>query len=241
MHVSVVVPTLNGRERLDRALDALTDHAPEAEVVVVNGPSTDGTTGMVRARDDVDVLVEVSTRTLDVARNAGARASSGDVVAFLAEDLVVDAEWLDAVVETFETTDADAVTGPSRRRLRAGVTAEEPETGGLGDREVTYFDGGNVAFRADALRAIDGFDEYLETGGARDAAHRLVGLDREVVWADGMSASREYGWQFSARSFQNRYRSDSGPRSGGPRRAPRSRRPPRGVRLPGSVRGGPSS
>ena len=193
MDVSVVVPTLNGRDRLRSALDALSEEAPEAEVVVVNGPSADGTTGMVRDRTDVDVLVEVSTRTLDVARNAGTNVASGEIVAFLEQDLVVDAGWYAAMVETFERTDADVVAGPSRRRLRGGVTAAEPETGGLGDRDVTFFHGGNVAFRAAALRAIDGFDEYLETGGARDAAHRLAGLGREVRWADEMNASREYG------------------------------------------------
>jgi glycosyltransferase involved in cell wall biosynthesis len=193
MDVSVVVPTLNGRERLVRTLDALGEHAPGAEIVVVNGPSADGTTGMVRAHDDVDVLVEVSTRTLNVARNAGIRTASGDVVAFVGQDLVVGSGWIDAVVGTLGRTDVDVVTGPSRRQLRAGVTAEVAETTRVGGREVTYFDGDNVAFRATVLEEMDGFDEYLETGGARDAAHRLAGLDRTVVWTEGMSASREYG------------------------------------------------
>ena len=44
MTLSVVVPTLDNREQLARTLDGLADHVPEAEVVVVNGPSTDGTT-----------------------------------------------------------------------------------------------------------------------------------------------------------------------------------------------------
>ncbi|ERH11958.1 MAG: hypothetical protein J07HB67_00969, partial [halophilic archaeon J07HB67] len=38
MELSVVVPTLNGRDRLATALDALTAAAPTAEVIVVNGP-----------------------------------------------------------------------------------------------------------------------------------------------------------------------------------------------------------
>ena len=83
MDLSVVVPTLNGRDRLATSLDSLATHAPDAEVVVVNGPSADGTTGMVRDRDDVDVLVELSARTLNVARNAGIQAATGDAVAFL--------------------------------------------------------------------------------------------------------------------------------------------------------------
>jgi glycosyltransferase involved in cell wall biosynthesis len=192
MDISVVVPTLNGRDRLASALNSLATHAPGAEVIVVNGPSADGTTGMVRARDDVDVLVEVSTRTLNVARNAGIEAATGDVVVFLGHDLVVEDGWLDAIRDRFRETDADVVAGPSRRRLRAGVTAAEREHSTIADGEVTFFDGGNVAFRASALRAADGFDEYLETGGARDLAHRLAGMDRRIEWTDAMAATHEY-------------------------------------------------
>ncbi len=192
MDVSVVVPTLNGRERLAGALDSLAAHAPSVEVVVVNGPSADGTTGMVRGRNDVDVLVEVSTRTLNIARNAGVEVATGEVVAFLGHDLVVESGWLKTVRETFQTTGADAVAGPSRRRLRAGVTAVEREHSSLADGEVVFFDGGNVALRDAALRAVDGFDEYLETGGARDLAHRLAGAGRRIGWAEGMAATHEY-------------------------------------------------
>lgn len=89
----MVVPTLNGRDRLAASLDALASHAPDAEVIVVNGPSADGTTGMVRGRDDVDVLVEVSARTLNVARNAGIEVARGDAVALVRYDLAVGPEW----------------------------------------------------------------------------------------------------------------------------------------------------
>jgi glycosyltransferase involved in cell wall biosynthesis len=212
MDVSVVVPTLNGRDRLASALDSLAAHAPEAEVVVVNGPSADGTTGMVRARDDVDVLVEVSTRTLNAARNAGIEAATGEVVAFLGHDLVVEPGWLDAVRDRFRTSDADVVAGPSRRRLRAGVTAAEPEESDVADG-LTFFDGGNVAVRASALRAADGFDEYLETGGARDLAHRLAGMGRRTEWCEAMAATHEYeadggrtdrdwGWKYRALAYR---------------------------------------
>ena len=189
MDLSVVVPTLNGRERLAVALDSLRAAAPDAEVVVVNGPSADGTTGMVRDRGDVDVLVEVSARTLNVARNAGIAAASGDAIAFLAHDLVVETGWADAVVDGLAT--ADVVTGPVRRTLRAGATSESPERKTICGREVTYVAGGNVAFHREALTALDGFDEYLETGGARDVAHRLAGLGRTVAWREGMDARRD--------------------------------------------------
>ena len=189
MQLSVVVPTLNGRDRLAACLDALTEHAPDAEVIVANGPSTDGTTGMVRDRDDVSVLIEISDRNLNVARNAGIETATGDVVALVGDGTRVEETWADAIRES-TVEGVDVVTGPVHREVRAGMTTESLETRRIAGRSVTYFDGGNVAFSRDAVEAIDGFDEYLLTGGARDAAHRLAGLDYGVEWDPGVSVVR---------------------------------------------------
>jgi glycosyltransferase involved in cell wall biosynthesis len=192
MHLSVVVPTLNGRDRLAPCLGALAEHAPDAEVVVVNGPSTDGTTGMIRDRDDVDVLVEISDRNVNVARNAGVDAASGDAVALLDDCIRISERWHDAATGAL-SDGADAVTGPRYRELPAGTAADSPESTTVGGRSVTYFDGGNVALSASAVAALDGFDEYLQTGGARDAAHRLAGDHRTVAWRDGMAVHHDLG------------------------------------------------
>jgi glycosyltransferase involved in cell wall biosynthesis len=211
MQLSVVVPTLNGRDQLASALDALAEHAPDAEVVVVNGPSADGTTGMIRERDDVDVLIELSARTLNVARNAGIDAASGDVVALLRYDLSVESTWREALERGLQN--AAVVTGPTHRTLQAGMTTEDPERQTISGRDVTYFNGGNVAFRVDVADALDGFDEYLQTGGARDAAHRLAGLDYDVAWEPGMCVRREFeadggvqerdlGWKYRALAYR---------------------------------------
>jgi glycosyltransferase involved in cell wall biosynthesis len=190
MELSVVVPTLNGRDRLPSCLNALSERTPGAEVVVVNGPSSDGTSGMVRERDDVDALVELSERNVNVARNAGIREATGDVVAVVDDDHRIEPGWADAV-ETAVAAGADAVTGPTHQELAAGMTTDAKETGTVGSRTVTYFDGGNVAFTRQTLSALDGFDEYLQTGGARDAAHRLSGRERPVEWVPEMAVRRD--------------------------------------------------
>jgi glycosyltransferase involved in cell wall biosynthesis len=190
MHLSVVVPTLNACDRLEASLDALAEHAPDAEVVVVNGPSSDGTSGMVRDHPATDALLELSERNLNTARNAGIAAASGEVVALVGQDSRIEADWVDAVEDAIETG-ADVVTGPVHRRVNGGVTTEAPETRSLGSRTVDYFDGGNVAFQADVLETLDGFDQYLHTGGARDAAHRLAGIDATVTWDSSMVVLRE--------------------------------------------------
>jgi len=190
MDLSVVVPTLNGRDVLAASLDALAAHAPDAEVVVVNGPSVDGTSGMVRDHDAADLLLELSERNLNAARNAGIAAADGGVVAFVGQDSQIRAGWVDAV-EAALADGAAAVTGPVHRRVEGGVTTEAVETATVAGRDVTFFDGGNVAFVEDALDALDGFDEYLQTGAARDAAHRLAGMGRDVVWGADAVVLRE--------------------------------------------------
>jgi glycosyltransferase involved in cell wall biosynthesis len=211
MQLSVVVPTLNGRDQLSSCLDRLTATAPDAEIIVVNGPSADGTTGMVRDRDDVNVLVEVSARTVNVARNAGIEVATGDVIAFVSYDLRIEDSWQEALVDGL--TEASVVTGPTHRTVPGGMTTESAEECRIARRDVTYFSGGNVAFEADVLRELDGFDEYLETGGSRDAAHRLAGMEVDVTWrpemsvrceyeADGGQTKRDWGWKYRALSYR---------------------------------------
>ena len=239
MDLTVVVPTLNGRDRLGACLDALSAHAPDAEVVVVNGPSADGTTGMVRDRDDVDVLVEISDRTVNVARNAGIEVATGDAIALVDYDNRIHESWRDAVRDGLDA--ADVVTGPvtpidphaddetdagdetdgsdlTDAGDETGSEAEDgPERRTIAGRDVTYFQGGNVVFRRDTLRDLDGFDEYLHTGGARDTAHRLARMDHDVEWraglavskelpapkaADGGRTAKEWGWKYRALAYR---------------------------------------
>lgn len=188
MELSVIVSTLNDRERLLASLDALEERTPAStEIVVVNGPSSDGTSGVVRERDDVDVLVEISERNANVSRNAGLGVSTGDVVAFLDSAFVVEAGWYRAIERTIDGNDgANVVTGPVTGGDRFdGGDPRRPRT--VAGRDVTLFDGDNVAINRTVLEALDGFDEYLEVGGARDCAHRLAGLGFEVDWAMEMA------------------------------------------------------
>ena len=190
MELSVVVPTLNGRDRLARCLDSLAERVADAEVIVVNGPSADGTTGMVRERDDVEVLLEVSDRNINVARNAGLREANGDVIAMLDDGFCVEPGWYDAIEET--TARVDVVTGPADRGLDGG-SPTGPDIERVAGRPVTHFDGGNVAFTRSAIEGIDGFDEYLQVGGADDAAHRLAGRRSTVEWNPEMAVCRGVG------------------------------------------------
>lgn len=230
MTLSVVVPTLNDRERLVSCLDALSAHAPGVEVIVVNGPSADGTTGMVRDRDDVDTLVQVAERNVNVARNAGLETADGETVALIDDEVRVQSGWLDALREAIGAG-ADVVTGPARRTLRGGATAEQPEHVTVAGHDVPYFSGNNVAFSRTMIDALDGFDEYLRIGGTRDAAHRIARLGGEVVWRPELCVHTREGdsdrvdpddWGLTYRSLAYRMAKNYGPHPSVIRRTVRS-------------------
>ena len=191
MEFSVVIPTLNARDQLACCLDSITEHVPHAEVIVVNGPSSDGTTGMVRERDDVDVLIELADRTIPVARNAGIDRASRDVIAFVDHMATVTPGWADALEVSFE--ESHVVTGPTDTQVDGDDVMTKLESRSVAGRDVTYFNAGNVAFDRHVLDELDGFDEFLQIGGSRDLAHRLAGKSFEVEWREEMRVSREFG------------------------------------------------
>lgn len=198
MELSVIVPTCNERDELTACLDALARHAPEVETVVVNGPSTDGTSGLVRSRDDVAVLLDCSSRNINVARNAGLREASGDIIALLSPRYQIQPGWAEAIVESL-SEQADLVSGP--------VDLEETEDvhRGIHPRDGIRVIGGNLALTRQAVRALDGFDEYLMTDGARDLGQRIAGQDLHVIWHPEMRVRAEEPPQLHRRQHRGGY------------------------------------
>jgi hypothetical protein len=131
------------------------------------------------------------------------------VVAFVDGFTVVRPGWREAL-EGAVADGADVVTGPVLRGDGVGFEADAPERKRIAGRAVSYFDGGNVAFDADLLGQLDGFDEYLRIGGSRDAAHRIARLEGRTDWAGALTAERSadthgdvgYGWKYRSLAYR---------------------------------------
>ena len=185
--VSVVVCAYNAGDTLDDCLDSLGRlNYPDFEVIVVNDGSRDAT-GDIARRYPVR-LIEVPNGGLSAARNIGLSAATGEIVAYTDADVRVDRDWLTYLVQPFLTSDVVGSGGPNivppDDPFVAQCVARAP--GGpthvlLDDRIAEHVPGCNMAFRREALLAIDGFNPvYLRAGDDVDICWRLQAKKQRI-------------------------------------------------------------
>jgi GT2 family glycosyltransferase len=94
--ISIVIVTWNGRGHLERCLPAVAaQQGVDAETILVDNASTDGTADLVRARFPWVRFVALDrNHGFAGGSNAGARAARGAYLAFLNNDTVADPAWL---------------------------------------------------------------------------------------------------------------------------------------------------
>ena len=95
VQVSIIVPVFNEAPLIQPFLARLRERAPGAEIIVVDGASTDGTDQL--AAGFCDRLVATGERSRATQMNAGARVASGDVFWFLHADADVPSGCLDEI------------------------------------------------------------------------------------------------------------------------------------------------
>ena len=208
--ISVVVCTRDRPQLLARCLDGLAAQSPPPEEVLVvdNAPSDDATAKLAAERGVR--YVEEPCPGLDFARNRALREATGEVLAFVDDDVVPDRGWLEGVRTVWrDHPDAGAMTGQvlpfelvsdsqvafeRRGGFRGGNAPIRYE--GLdrpGDPVYPYgpgmFGAGcNMAVRRDVARRLGGFDEALDTGpplpggGDIDLFHRVLRAGFPLVY-----------------------------------------------------------
>jgi len=180
--VSVVVCAYNAERTMDACLESLrTLNYPDYEVIVVNDGSKDRTLEISerhKAVYDADpagprmLIISQENKGLSIARNVGAQAASGEIVAYTDSDCVPDPDWLAFLVYKFVRSGFVAVGGPNfpppEPHLVPAAVAASP--GGpthvlLNDEVAEHIPGCNMAFTRKALEEIGGFEPVFAAAG----------------------------------------------------------------------------
>ena len=176
--VSIVICTYNRRDHLERCLDYLQYQSnPAFEVIVVNGPSDDGTDALLEQYEGRIKVVSNSLRNLSVSRNLGIDAASGDIVAFIDDDAIPFDDWVHMILAEYSSRPLTFV-GLGGPAFYAGTFWFQAEDNGIDkDCQVKvniaseeigkngwkrYNTGTNATFRRDVLVEVDGFDEQYD-------------------------------------------------------------------------------
>jgi len=176
--ISVVVCTYNGRRTIRNCLEGLMAMAyPNYEVVVVNDGSTDDTPAIV---GEFPVRrIDIDNGGLSNARNVGMREATGEIVAYIDDDVRPDPHWLYYVAHAFMTTEHVGIGGPNIPPPEDGFVAQCVAKAPGGPNHVLWSDGDaehipgcNMAFRREALAEINGFDTRF----------RIAGDDVDLCW-----------------------------------------------------------
>lgn len=210
--LTVAICTKDRPDNVARCLKSLiaVRQAASFDILVVdNAPSDDRTRILVETLPDIRYVQEPKPG-LNFARNRAVGAATGEWLAFLDDDVVVDRHWLDGLKAGWgENPDAAAFTGlvlPYELETEAQILFESRGGFGRGFNQIRYgqvlpgnrlypcgagiFGAGcNMAFRRDLLLKLGGFDEALDTGaplpggGDLDIFYRVVRSNHLLVYA----------------------------------------------------------
>jgi len=195
--VSVVVCSYNSERTMEACLASLEVlNYPDYEVIVVNDGSTDRTLEIAE-RFPFCRIISQPNKGLSVARNVGAEAATGEIVAYTDSDCVADPDWLTYLVAKMEASNLAACGGPNfpppEDSLVPAAVAVSP--GGpthvlISDEVAEHIAGCNMAFRRDVLMALGGFDPVYRAAGDdvdicwrfQDAGHAIGFSPAAIVW-----------------------------------------------------------
>lgn len=110
--ISVIIPTLNEEKFLSKTLEGLSKQTfRDFEIIIVDGYSTDRTVEIAKkfgAR-----IIQTRKKGVSVARNIGARAARGKIIAMTDADVNYLTDWLEQIHKNFVVRKVDMVWGPN--------------------------------------------------------------------------------------------------------------------------------
>lgn len=179
MKISLIVNTFNRMHTLPNTLRSLEYlRYPNLEVIVVDGPSTDGTLEYLQTNWKEKIKIcKCEEANLSKSRNIGIQNASGEIVCFTDDDGIPEPDWLDQLVIAYDDPNVAAAGGWVRNHTgveyqtkyivssRASTSEVQITDPALVPPSIPYQEhfpgliGVNSSFRKKALLDVGGFDE----------------------------------------------------------------------------------
>ncbi len=186
LQISAIICTFNRAVYLGKAIQSLVDQTllkEQYEIIVVDNASTDNTKTIVEGFKQVKNLryIYEPVMGLSQARNTGWQGAQGEYVAFLDDDAIACADWLERIIEAFETVQPrpGSVGGkiepiweierPSwlSKQIETALTivdwADKPI---FLNEDYQHLRGCNVAYSREILEKVGGFSVNLDRKGS---------------------------------------------------------------------------
>src|SRR3989454_2792541 len=217
--ISIIIITYNRPFLLRHCLErVLAQPYPHKEIIVVDSSSNDESEQVVAQYPEViSVRLRGQRNNRPQAYNEGIAASSGNIIAFVDDDAMVQPGWLESLINAYgdETVGGvggrvieipephcDQISGsprmfvkPSGRVIGQGWGLFSTET-----IEVDHLAGGNMSFRREALEPVGGLDTNYTLTNLREETDLCVRVKKagwRIMFVPTMAVTH-----FSERSSQ---------------------------------------
>jgi cellulose synthase/poly-beta-1,6-N-acetylglucosamine synthase-like glycosyltransferase len=195
--VSVIIPTKNDGETLEKCLRSIADlnwTEKNKEVIIVDGYSTDDTVEIAKKFDCRVLYEHIGTRA--GACNIGVNNALGKFILFTDADCIVPKDWIRNLLGHFDNPRVASVGGPnltapddspfgksvgtvigflSRVGARYGFTQEKI-------METFHNPSCNVAYRKEIFEKIGGFNEQLITCEDEELDYRIKEKGHKIIY-----------------------------------------------------------
>lgn len=218
--VSIVICTYNRKAYMERVLEYLRFQTMQVfEVVVVDGPSDDGTKELLAEYKEKIKIAHNLERNLSKSRNIGIELADGDIVAFIDDDAIPFDDWVETILFEYNRHPLTVVglggpcfyAGTLRFQVediafnRMADTISNVHASQIGrDGWYRTLLGTNATFSRRALMDCDGFDEQYDYFlDESDICWRLQSKNRLLGYCERLYLRHEFAESSNRKSKYN--------------------------------------
>jgi glycosyltransferase involved in cell wall biosynthesis len=197
--VSVIVPTYLEEDYIEGCLKSIKkqDYPEKIEIIVADSNSHDNTVKI--AKKYADKIVVIKERGIAKGRNAGAKVATGEILVFVDADVRLKRNCISRIVKEFENKNVVGVCVPVYYyRANAWERFMIKSCYELVHLLLSFgkcmFPGICVAYRADAFKLVNGFDESMKFEEDLELSMRIAKLGKCICIKDvlGKSSPRRF-------------------------------------------------